>query len=256
VQAAIGLQGDSVIVATACSAGNYAIGYAFDKIRSGAVEIALCGGSDVQCLKNFGGFFRIGALAPEKCQPFDRDRKGILPGEGAGVLVLESLDRAQARGAEILAEVLGYGTSCDGTHIMSPDKDGIVACALDALQRSGVRPEQVDYICAHGTGTPANDVVETAAMREVFGDSLPPMSGIKSMLGHTMGAASALSAIACVLSLKHGFLPPTIHFSTPDPECTLDCVPNRSRAAKPRIAQNNAFAFGGNNAIVLFKRWS
>lgn len=255
VQAEFGLDGDSVMLATACSAGNYALSYAWDKIAQGAVDVALCGGSDAQCLKNFGGFYRIGGLAPEKCQPFDRNRKGILPGEGAGVLVLEALPRALARNALILAEVLGYGTSCDGVHIMAPDRSGIVMCARDALERCRVRPEEVDYICAHGTGTAVNDVVETAAMREVFGASLPPMSSIKSMLGHTMGAASALSAIACVLALTEQFLPPTINFSEPDPECVLDCVPNHSRPCRARLVQNNAFAFGGNNAIVLFKRW-
>lgn len=255
IQEELELSGDTGVLATACSAGNYAIGYAFDKIRNGVADIVLCGGSDSQCLKNFGGFLRIGALAPEKCQPFDRDRQGILPGEGAGVLVLESMERAQARNADVYAEVLGYGTSCDGYHIMSPNKDGIVACNKDALERCNVTPEEVDYICAHGTATASNDVVETSAMREVFGAGLPPMSAIKSMLGHTMGAASALSAIGCSLALKHGFMPPTINFNEPDPECDFDCVPNRSRPAPLRIVQNNAFAFGGNNAIVLLKRF-
>jgi len=255
IQEELVLEGDSCVLANACSAGNYAIAYAYDKIRSGVVDIALCGGSDSECLKNFGGFLRIGALAPEKCQPFDRDRKGILPGEGAGVLVLESAQRALSRNAEPYARVLGYGATCDGCHIMSPNKDGIVACTRDALAHSGLVPRDVDYICAHGTATASNDVVETAAMREVFGDNLPPMSAIKSMLGHTMGAASALSAIACALALRYGFMPPTIHFEHRDPECDIDCVPNHSRRAELRVVQNNAFAFGGNNAIVLLGRY-
>lgn len=255
VQAEFDLTGDAAVLATACSAGNYAIGYAFDKIQNGIIDIAICGGSDSQCLKNFGGFHRIGALAPEKCQPFDHGRKGILPGEGAGVLILESMERAEARKAKVYAEVLGYGANCDGHHIMSPNMDGIVACNIDALARSEISPGEVDYICAHGTATASNDVVETSAMREVFGVHLPPMSSIKSMLGHTMGAASALSAIGCALALKHGFMPPTIHFSQPDPECDIDCVANHSRTAPLRIVQNNAFAFGGNNSIVIMKQY-
>lgn len=250
------LNGDSLVLATACSAGNYAIGYAFDKIQNGDADTVFCGGSDSQCLKNFGGFYRIGALAPEACQPFDLNRKGILPGEGAAVLILESLEHAEKRKANIYAEILGYGASCDGYHVMSPNKDGIVACNQDALKRCGISATDVDYICAHGTATASNDVVETAAMREIFGMQLPPMSSIKSMLGHTMGAASALSAIACCLALKHQFIPPTIHFSTMDPDCAIDCVPNHSRKAQLQIIQNNAFAFGGNNAIVLLKRHS
>lgn len=256
IQSEFCLSGDSLVLATACSAGNYAIGYAFDKIHNGVVDTVLCGGSDSQCLKNFGGFYRIGALAPEACQPFDLNRKGILPGEGAAVLILESLEHAEKRKANIYAEILGYGASCDGYHVMSPNKDGIVACNQDALKRCGISATDVDYICAHGTATASNDVVETAAMREIFGTLLPPMSSIKSMLGHTMGAASALSAIACCLALKHQFMPPTIHFSTIDPECAIDCVPNHSRKAQLQIVQNNAFAFGGNNAIVLLKRHS
>jgi 3-oxoacyl-[acyl-carrier-protein] synthase II len=256
VQEELELQGESAVIATACSAGNYAIGYAIDKLRDGTADAVLCGGSDAQCLKNFGGFYRIGALAPEKCQPFDRDRKGILPGEGAAVLLLEPLAHALARRAPIYAEVLGYGASCDGHHIMSPHEDGIVACARDALQRCGLQPQDVDYISAHGTATAANDVIETAAMRAVFGAHLPPMSSMKSMLGHTMGAASALAAVGCVLALKHGFMPPTINFTQPDPACAIDCVPNRARSAALDVVQNNAFAFGGNNAIVLFRRYS
>ena len=249
------LIGDSAVLATACSAGNYAIGYGFDKIRNGEVSMALCGGSDSQCLKNFGGFLRIGALAPEKCQPFDVNRSGILPAEGAGVLVLESEEHALARGATPLARILGYGASCDGHHIMSPHQDGIETCLRDALKRTNITPDMIDYICAHGTGTTANDVIESAAMRSIYGEDMPPISSIKSMLGHTMGAASALSAIACVLALEHGFMPPTINFSEPDEECAVDCVPNQSRNQNLNIVQNNAFAFGGNNAILMLQRY-
>lgn len=256
VQEAFSLTGDSVVLATACSAGNYSIGYAFDKISSGEVDVVVCGGSDSQCLKNFGGFYRIGALAPESCSPFDINRKGILPGEGSGVLILESLDSAQKRNAKIYAEILGYGASCDGHHVMQPNLDGIIQCNQDALKRCNVKAEDIDYICAHGTATTINDVVETAAMKSIYAENMPPMSSIKSMLGHTMGAASALSAIACALAIKYDFMPPTANFKTPDPECDIDCIPNKARNASLNLVQNNAFAFGGNNAIVLLKRFT
>jgi 3-oxoacyl-[acyl-carrier-protein] synthase II len=215
----------------------------------------LCGGADAMSRKSFSGFYRLGAIAPEVCQPFDRNRKGILTGEGAGMLLLESLESALQRGAPIHAEVLGYGLTCDANHPVAPDQKSIATCMRVAHQNAGIRPGDVDYISAHGTGTQANDQTETAAIREVFGSAPPPTSSIKSMLGHTMGAASALSSIACVLAMKEGFIPPTINHVEDDPNCLIDCVPNQARPADLRIVQNNAFAFFGNNAIVIYKRY-
>lgn len=247
----LGLHGEAMSILTACAAGNYAIGYAFDLIQTGEADYMLCGGADSVCRKTFAGFYRLGAVAPLACQPFDQQRQGILTGEGAGMLLLETLESAQARGARIYAEVLGYGLSCDASHMVAPDRDGIAACIRRAHQHANVQPEQIDYISAHGTATPLNDKTEVAAIREVFGDALPPISSIKSMLGHTMGAASALATAACALALFHGFLPPTINFEHPDPECAIDCVANQSRAAKLRVVQNNGFGFGGNNAVLV-----
>lgn len=249
------LKGEAVTIATACAAGNYSIGHAYDQICLGEADFMLCGGADSMCRKNFAGFYRLGALAPQVCQPFDKNRKGILTGEGAGVLLLESLESAVSRGARIYAEVLGYGLNCDAEHIMAPDKNGIVECMHRAHENAGIRPSQVDYICAHGTGTQANDITEVSAIREVFVPNIPPISSIKSMLGHTMGAASALAGIACALGIYEGFMPPTINFQTPDPECNIDCVPNKERKVDLNIVQNNAFAFGGNNAIVIFGKY-
>ncbi|GHC63172.1 3-oxoacyl-ACP synthase [Streptomyces cinnamoneus] len=242
-------------IATACSAGNYAIGYGFDAVSSGEVDFALCGGADAMCRKTFTGFYRLGTIAPEFCQPFDVNRKGILTGEGAGVLVLESLESALARGATIYAEVLGYGLNCDAYHQVAPNGDSVANCMRIALENAGVKPEEVDLISAHGTGTKANDITEARAIREVFDDVPPRTISLKSMLGHTMGAASALGAIASGLAISHGFIPPTINHTETDPECEIDCVPNHAVEADLRIVQNNGLAFGGNNAIVILGKY-
>ena len=248
------LHGEALTISTACAAGNYAIGYAYDLIQLGEADYMLCGGADAMSRKSFSGFYRLGAIAPHACQPFDKNRKGILTGEGAGMLLLESLDSAVARGATIYAEVLGYGLTCDAKHPVAPDQNSIARCIRLAHHNAGVTPDDIHYISAHGTGTQANDSTETAAIREVFGPAPPPTSSIKSMLGHTMGAASALSTIACSLALKDGFIPPTINHLEDDPNCPIDCVPNEARPADLRIVQNNAFAFFGNNAILILKR--
>jgi 3-oxoacyl-[acyl-carrier-protein] synthase II len=242
-------------IATACSAGNYAIGDGFDAVRSGEVEFALCGGADAMCRKTFAGFYRLGTIAPEFCQPFDAERKGILTGEGAGVLVLESLNSALARGARIYAEVLGYGLNCDAYHQVAPNQSSIERCMKLALDDAGIKPHEVDLISAHGTGTKSNDITETQAIRQVYGDNPPRTVSVKSMLGHTMGAASALGCIACALAIRHGFIPPTINHRTTDPECAIDCVPNTSVAADLRVVQNNGLAFGGNNASVILGKY-
>jgi 3-oxoacyl-[acyl-carrier-protein] synthase II len=242
---------EAISIPTACAAGNYAIGYGFDALRAGDVDVALCGGADSLDRKTFTGFYRLGTIAPEVCQPFDVDRKGILTGEGAAVLLMESLDSAIARGARIHAEVLGFGLSCDASHPVAPAKDGLVRCMELAHKDAGVSAAEVDFVSAHGTGTKANDVTESSAIREVFGADAPSTVSIKSMVGHSMGAASAVAAAACALAIEHGFIPPTIHHNVTDPECGLDCVPNEARAARSRVVQNNALAFGGNNAVLL-----
>ncbi|MEU8827234.1 beta-ketoacyl-[acyl-carrier-protein] synthase family protein [Streptomyces sp. NPDC048636] len=244
---------EAVTLPTACAAGNYAIGYGFDAIRDGDVDIALCGGADALCRKTFTGFYRLGTIAPERCQPFDKDRKGILTGEGAGILVLESLESALARGARIYAEVLGYGLNCDADHPVAPNQDSVARCMQLALDNARVKPAEVDFISAHGTGTRANDITEARAIHQVFGEHTAPRTvSVKSMIGHSMGAAGALASIACALAITEGFVPPTINHVETDPECGLDCVPNRAVAADLRVVQNNGLAFGGNNAVVIF----
>ncbi|GLY32468.1 3-oxoacyl-ACP synthase [Kineosporia sp. NBRC 101731] len=242
---------EAITLATACSAGNYAIGNGFDAIRIGDADIALCGGADAMCRKSFTSFYRLGTIAPDFCRPFDRDRQGILTGEGAGVLVLESLESAWARGARIHAEVLGYGLSCDAHHPVQPEQSSIARCMRTALDDAGVRPDEVDLISAHGTGTKTNDVTEVRAIRDVYDGDPPRTISLKSMLGHTMGAASALGAIACSLAITHGFIPPTINHRVTDPECEIDCVPNESVEAELNVVQNNGLAFAGNNAVVV-----
>lgn len=247
------LPGESMMVATACAAGNYAIGHASDIIASGEAEVMLCGGVDSVCRKTYSGFFRIGAITPDVCRPFDADRRGILTGEGAAILVLESLEHATTRGARIYAEVLGYGTNCDANHMVAPHQASIAECIRIAHRRAGVEPQQIDYISAHGTGTRTNDVVEVGAIREVFGEAAPPVSSIKSMIGHTMGAASAMGALACIIGMRDEFLPPTVNFRSADEKCEIDCVPNHARSAQIEIAENHGFAFGGNNAILILR---
>lgn len=252
------LHGPCLMIPTACAAGNYAIGYGFDMIRSGRTDLMLAGGADPFSRITYMGFARLGAIAPERCQPFDKNRKGMVPGEGAAVLVLEPLDAAQARGATIYAEVLGYGVSCDSHHMTAahPQGDGAVRAMAMALKESGREAGEVDYISAHGTGTPTNDRVEAIAVRTLFGEraARTPMSSIKSMLGHTMGAASAIEAVACSLAIHTGVIPPTMNFEEPDEGAELDYVPNRARTTHPRLVLNNAYAFGGNNASLCLAR--
>jgi 3-oxoacyl-[acyl-carrier-protein] synthase II len=251
------LSGPNWMIATACAAGNYAVGYGYDLIRLKRADMMVVGASDPFSRIAFTGFNQFKAVAPEKCQPFDKNRKGIMVAEGAGSLILESLEKAQKRNAPIYGEVVGYGLSCDAYHMTTSSVEGISECMRKALTEAGLTTEDVDYISAHGTGTPTNDKNECAAIKEVFGDrhKTIPVSSIKSMLGHAMGAASALEAIVCVLAVKTDTLPPTINFETPDPECDIDCVPNQSRKHKVNVALNNSYAFGGNNASVVFKKF-
>jgi 3-oxoacyl-[acyl-carrier-protein] synthase II len=253
------LRGPSLMIPTACAAGNYAIGYATDLIRMGRVDVMLAGGADAFSRITYMGFSRLGAIAKERCQPFDKNRKGMVPGEGAAVLVLEEAEASRARGAKIYAEILGYGISCDAHHMTAahPQGEGAVRAMVGALKASGVGIEDVGYISAHGTGTPTNDRAESIAVRSLFGARADrvPVSSIKSMVGHTMGAASAIEAAACALAIDSGWIPPTINYEEPDPECDLDYVPNVARHSHPRVALNNAYAFGGNNASLCLARF-
>ena len=253
------LHGPSMMIPTACAAGNYAIGYGFDLLRMGRADLMLAGGADAFSRITYQGFARLGAIAPEKCQPFDKNRKGMVPGEGAAILVLEPLEAARARGAKVYAEVLGYGVSCDSHHMTAahPQGDGAIRAMQGAMRESGVTTADIDYISAHGTGTPTNDRVESLAVRTLFAERAAkvPLSSIKSMMGHTMGAASAIEAAACALALSTGWVPPTINYQEPDPECDLDYVPNQARRIDPRVVLNNAYAFGGNNASLCLTRY-
>jgi len=251
------LNGPICMFSTACAAGNYAIAYGYDLIRSSRADIVFGGASDPISRIEFTGFNQFSAVAPEKCRPFDKNRKGMIPAEGAGMLVLESLEHALERDASIYAEVSGYGLSCDAYHMTTASVEGLAECMKKAMRDAGISPLEVDYISAHGTGTLANDRNECAAIREVFGPDyqMVPVSSIKSMLGHAMGAASALEAVACSLVVRNDVIPPTINFETPDPECDIDCVPNMARKQNVNIALNNSYAFGGNNASVVFKKF-
>jgi len=226
--------------------------------RQRLADLMLAGGSDAFSRITYTGFVRLGAVSPDVPRPFDRDRLGMIPGEGAAVLVLETLEGARRRGAPIYAEVAGYGLSCDAHHMTAahPEGDGLSRSMLGALADAGIDAADVSYVSAHGTGTKTNDRLETLAMLRTFGARARrlPTSSIKSMLGHTMGAASAFESIACALAVREDTVPPTANFQVPDPECDLDCVPNEARALRVDVALNNASAFGGNNASVAFRK--
>ena len=250
------ITGPTKIFTNACAAGNYAIGYGFDLLQQGKANLVVAGGSDAFSYIAFTGFSLIRAVAPEKCQPFDKNRKGMIVAEGAATLILESLDSALRRGACIYAEILGYGLSCDAYHMIAPHYEGMTNCMKNALESTNTNSDEVSYICAHGTGTFHNDRAEAKAIKEIFGEKPPPVSSIKSMLGHAMGAASAIEAVACCLSVKTNIIVPTINYETPDPECDIDCVPNKARKHTVSIALNNSFAFGGNNSCLVFKKFT
>lgn len=253
---AIGAEGAVLTLPAACAAGNYAIGFASDMIRAGRADIIVTGAAEMLQELQFSGFVRLAAMAPEKCQPFDLNRQGIILGEGAGILVLESEAHAVRRNASVLAEVGGHGMTCDAYHITRPHPDaaGSIGAMKQAIQRSGISPDAIDFVNAHGTGTKHNDAAESKVMRDVFGERRVPISSMKSMLGHTMGAASALEAIGCVMTLEKGIYPPTIAYETPDPECDVDVVANRARTGKADIVLNNSLAFGGYNSVTCFAR--
>jgi 3-oxoacyl-[acyl-carrier-protein] synthase II len=250
--------GVNMMIPAACAAGTYAVSHALDTLRAGQADVMLAGGSDAFSRITYTGFARLLAIAPEVCQPFDKNRKGMIPGEGAGMVVLEPLERALARGATVYAEVAGFGLSCDAHHMTGghPDARGAVAAMRNALADSDTAPEQVSYISAHGTGTRSNDLHETTAVKHVFGAAAHqvPISSVKSMLGHTMGAASAIETAVCALATHHDQIPPTMNLEEADPDCDLDYVPNQARQHRVEVAMNNAYAFGGTNASLILKK--
>jgi 3-oxoacyl-[acyl-carrier-protein] synthase II len=256
VARAIGSEGAVLTLPAACAAGNYAIGLACDLLRAGKADVIVTGAAEMLQELQFSGFVRLAAMAPTKCQPFDRNRQGLILGEGAGILVLETEAHAVRRNARVLAEVGGHGMTCDAYHITRPHPEaaGSIGAMRQAIERSGLSPEAIDFVNAHGTGTKHNDAAESKVMRDVFGDRKVPISSMKSMLGHSMGAASALEAIGCVMTLETGIYPPTIGYETPDPECDVDVVANTSRSGKADIVLNNSLAFGGYNSVTCLAR--
>jgi len=263
---ASGAKGPNTCVVTACASGTHAIGEAFKVIQQGYADSMIAGGTEATITPlMLSGFCNMKAVtaqndAPQKAsRPFERDRDGFVIAEGAGIIILEELELAKKRGAKIYCEIVGYGLNGDAYHITapSPGGEGAVYCMKMALEDARIHPEQVDYINAHGTSTPFNDLSESIAIKKVFGDhSIKLMvSSTKSMTGHLLGAAGGLEAILTALAIKTGVVPPTINYETPDPECNLDYVPNEARSEKIAIALSNSFGFGGTNATLVFKRF-
>jgi nodulation protein E len=252
-----GICGPAFTISTACSSANHAIGQAFWMVRSGQVDAAITGGSEAPFSFGFlKSWEAMRAVASDTCRPFSKDRRGLILGEGAAMLVLEAMDRAQARGAKILGEIVGFGMSADAGHITSPTVQGPASAMRAALADAQISPEQINYINAHGTGTPTNDQVETRAIREVFGQHADKLavSSTKSMHGHALGAAGALEAVATVMAIREKTIPPTANFTAPDPQCDLDIVPNHARPTEVEFALSNSFAFGGLNAVIAFAK--
>ncbi len=255
IASALGLMGPKTTFMTACSSGGTAVGFARDLIADGMADAIIAGGTEPLSRVTYAAFNGLQAVDPEYPKPFDKNRQGMSLGEGAGVLILESLEHARRRDARILAEVLGYGISCDAHHMTAPDPSasGAVRCMQAALADAGIDPSRIDYINAHGTATPANDRMETLAIKSVFGEGAYeiPVSSTKAMHGHTLGAAGAIEAVACALAIHGKFIPPTVHHDEPDPDCDFDYVAGGVREADVRVALSNSFAFGGNNTTVI-----
>ena len=261
-----GIKGPSFSVASACASGSDGIGMAWMMLKAGMIDAALAGATEATIAQiGVAAFDRIGAMCRRNDQmdnvpqPFDRNRDGLVMGEGAAVLVLETESHAKARGANILAELAGYASTADAYHVTAPAEDGAggAAAICQALDSAGVNLDEVDYINAHGTATPLNDLSETKAVKAAFGEQAYniPISSTKSMTGHMMGATGALEAIFCVNAVREGLIPPTAHYETPDPECDLDYVPNKAREKKVRVAISNAFGFGGHNAVLVIREY-
>ena len=262
---ALGAKGPSSAVATACAAGSNAIGDAFRLLQMGKADAMICGGAESAITPlGVAGFASAKALSfrnddpATASRPFDKDRDGFVIGEGSGVLVLETLSHAKARGATILAEIVGYGTTCDAHHITSPTPGGVGGAAAMrlALEDGGLSADRIDYVNAHGTSTPANDSNETAAIKSALGQRAHeiPVSSTKSMTGHLLGGSGGIEAVACVLALEHNVVPPTINYTNPDPDCDLDVVPNSARELTLTTVLSNSFGFGGHNVCLAFQR--
>ena len=251
-----GITGPSYTISTACSSAAHAIGQAYWMIRGGSTDLAITGGSEAPF--SFGilkAWEAMRVVSPETCRPFSKDRRGMILGEGAAMFVLEPLEAARARGAAVHAEIVGFGMSADANHITQPSAEGAARAMRAALRDAAIAPEQIGYVNAHGTATPANDVTEAAAIRAVFGahtDRLA-VSSTKSMHGHALGASAALECLATALALRDGVLPPTANFTELDPECDLDVIPNQARPAEVEYALSNSFAFGGLNAVLALR---
>jgi len=254
-----GMRGPSAVLSLSCASGVAAIGYAVDLIREGRCEAAIAGGYDELSRLSYSGLSALRAITPDIIRPFDKNRNGTMFSEGAGVVVVESLDSARARGATIHAEVLGHAMNNDAFHMTAPDQSGkgITAVIQAALDDAGIRPADVQHINAHGTGTPYNDKIETAAIKSVFGDHARDLTitANKSMIGHTCGAAGTLESICTIRTLQTGIVPPTIHLETPDPECDLDYVPTEAREHDVRAALCNSYGIGGTNAAIVLARY-
>jgi len=262
----LGLRGPNMALVSACASGADGVGLAYELIMRGDATAMVCGGSDATVSPvGIASFDRLGAMTRENdnptkaCRPFSADRSGLVMGEGAGILVLERLDSALARGAEPLAELTGYGCTCDAFHISAPLESGAGAAKAMAmaLKHAGLRPEDVDFISAHGTATDLNDPMETRAIKTVLGEHAykVPISGTKSMTGHMMGATGALEVLLCAQVVRTGKVPPTLNLTTPDPQCDLDYVPNVAREVPVRVAMTNAFGFGGHNSVLIIQRY-
>ncbi|MCH9715079.1 MAG: beta-ketoacyl-ACP synthase II [Cyanobacteria bacterium] len=264
---ALGAKGPSSAVATACAAGSNAIGDAFRLIQMGLADVMVCGGAESAITPlGVAGFASAKALSfrnddpATASRPFDANRNGFVIGEGSGILVIESLDHARARNAQILGEIVGYGMTCDAHHITSPSPGGVGGAEAMrlALQDARLEPEQVDYVNAHGTSTQANDSNETSAIKSALGQRAEtvPVSSTKSMTGHLLGGSGGIEAVAAILAMEHGVVPPTINYTTPDPACDLDVVPNHARSLKLDVVLSNSFGFGGHNVCLAFRRMS
>ena len=254
-----GLTGPSYAISSACSSANHAIGEAFVMLRSGRADVAVAGGTEA-CLTlgTIMGWQALRVMAPDTCRPFSGARKGMVLGEGAGMFVLETLEGAQARGARIIAEVVGFGMTSDAGDIVAPSQEGAAGAIRMAMEDGGLAPGDIDYVNAHGTGTDINDVTETRALRQVLGahaDNVP-VSSTKSMHGHALGAAGAIELAATLMAFEEGLVPPTANFTDPDPECDLDYVPNEPRHHQVDCALSNSFAFGGLNAVLAVRRFA
>jgi nodulation protein E len=253
-----GITGIAYAVSTACSSSNHAIGNAFWLVRNGLCDMAITGGSEVTLSYGYlKAWEAIRVVAPDTCRPFSKTRQGMVLGEGGAMLVLESLESATKRGAKIYGEVVGFGMSSDAGHITKPNQLGAETAMQMAMEDAEISPEKIDYINAHGTGTMVNDAMETAAIKNVFGEHSKKLavSATKSLHGHVLGGTSAIEAVATTLALKHQVFPPTANFEERDEECDLDVVPNKSRQGVINYALSNSFAFGGLNAVLAFKKW-